>query len=192
MTGFKYCLQNVRNVLKKYGKESVRTGAIMGTGDLLAQTLFNDSPPSSIQDIDTKRTLKFATIGVCLVAPTLKTWYTFLDKNIPIEQNRVLVAATKKMLLDQGIMAPILSMLIMVTVELMDRKSWPQIKERVSNQYPQMMKANYLLWPAVQMINFGLVPLAYQVLFVQLVAVCWNCFLSQLFYKKDETTPPTN
>lgn len=173
----------VRNIVRKYAKESLRTGCIMGLGDLLAQTIIEEK---YIHEVDIKRTLKFTTIGFCLVAPTLKSWYIFLDKSVPARQSR-LMAGIKKMVLDQSIMAPTLSLLIMVAVDLIDRKSWSHIHERLRTQYIDVMKANYLLWPAVQVINFSMVPLAYQVLFVQLVAACWNCFLSQLLHSQKQT-----
>ena len=38
--------------------------------------------------------------------------------------------------------------------------------------------ANWKLWVPAQLINFGLVPLHFQVLFANGVAVAWNTYLS--------------
>lgn len=38
--------------------------------------------------------------------------------------------------------------------------------------------ANYKLWPAVQCFNFYLVPLNYQLLFLNVIAIGWTAFLS--------------
>ena len=38
--------------------------------------------------------------------------------------------------------------------------------------------ASYKLWPAIQFFNFYLVPLNYQLLFLNLIAIGWTAFLS--------------
>ena len=38
--------------------------------------------------------------------------------------------------------------------------------------------ANYKLWPAVQFVNFYLIPLNYQLLFLNVIAIGWTAFLS--------------
>ncbi|KAJ2846994.1 hypothetical protein IWW36_004082, partial [Coemansia brasiliensis] len=40
-----------------------------------------------------------------------------------------------------------------------------KLGERVRLQYPQVLLAGYLVWPAAQLINFSLVPLTYRVQF---------------------------
>lgn len=41
-----------------------------------------------------------------------------------------------------------------------------------------------MLWPMAQFINFTFVPLQYQVIYVQCIALLWNSYLSMMLNKK--------
>ncbi len=45
---------------------------------------------------------------------------------------------------------------------LLNSNSLEQMKDNVRNNYVDIMIANYKIWPAVQMVNFYLVPLNYR------------------------------
>ena len=53
-------------------------------------------------------------------------------------------------------------------------------KEKLEKSYLSGLKANFMVWPLVQGINFKFVPLDLRVLFVNTVSLGWNCFLSFL------------
>jgi protein Mpv17 len=53
-------------------------------------------------------------------------------------------------------------------------------KEKLQKSYISGLKANYMVWPLVQAINFKFVPLDLRVLVVNFVSLGWNCFLSYL------------
>lgn len=162
--------------LAPYLAEYSRAGAIMAAGDVLAQTVVEKK---EFKDIDYIRTVKYGSLGFLFVGPVLKYWFALLDRSISIKQNR-LQRTVKKMLVDQSVMAPALNLSITGLVGIINNERSEKIKERIKVQYPDIMKNNYMLWPAVQMVNFSIVPLKYQVIFVQLIAVVWNCFVSQL------------
>jgi protein Mpv17 len=53
-------------------------------------------------------------------------------------------------------------------------------KEKLEKSYVSGLKANFMVWPLVQGINFKFVPLDLRVLVVNTVSLGWNCFLSFL------------
>lgn len=107
--------------------------------------------------------------------PALRVWYGILNKQIGSKGTTV---AIKKVFVDQVIFAPTFLCLILVTVGAMQGKKWDVIKQDLNSNYPDVLKTNYYIWPWVQLVNFYYVPLQYQVLLVQSVALFWNTYLS--------------
>lgn len=107
--------------------------------------------------------------------PALRVWYEVLNRHIGSAGKGV---AIRKVFIDQFIFAPSFLVMILVTVGAMQGKSWDNIKVDLSSNYLDVLKTNYFIWPWVQLVNFYYVPLQYQVLLVQSVALFWNTYLS--------------
>ena len=60
-----------------------------------------------------------------------------------------------------------------------------QVKKEI---VPTLLE-NYKVWPAAQVLTFGVIPLRLQLLFVNLVAVWWNSVLSLTQHKKEPVKP---
>lgn len=46
------------------------------------------------------------------------------------------------------------------------------------------LRANYMLWPAAHLINFAFVPGDLRILYINVIALFWTCFLSIQANKK--------
>lgn len=44
--------------------------------------------------------------------------------------------------------------------------------------------ANWKLWPAAMLVNFAIIPPHFSVLYVNIVAIAWNAYLSMVFNQK--------
>lgn len=57
-------------------------------------------------------------------------------------------------------------------------------KAQVREKLWPSMKMNWKVWPAVQIINFSVVPVHYQVLVANTVSIWWNSYLSYMNFAK--------
>jgi protein Mpv17 len=55
-----------------------------------------------------------------------------------------------------------------------------RVEERIRTTWLTAFSRNLMVWPAVQLVNFSVVPLEHRVLVVNVVALGWNCYLSYL------------
>jgi protein Mpv17 len=152
---------------------ALQSGILMASGDLIAQRFIEKT---EMKKIDWLRNLRFASIGFCIAGPGLYKWYGLLDKHIKGRNKAVITL--KKVALDQIIFAPIFLGAFLGTLGVLQGQSVAQIEKKVKNEYTDVLKTNYKIWPAVQLTNFYLVNVKYQVLTVQAVAVFWNTYLS--------------
>lgn len=184
---------------RPYLVQAIQTGTLMGAGDLIAQTLIEKK---SFRDVDYARTLKFSSIGFCFgvsslfiilfklvliclynltlyslffQGPALRIWYGLLNKHVGSSGKTV---ALKKVFIDQAVFAPTFLFFLLVAVGAMQGKSWESIQDDIQTNYFDILKTNYYVWPWVQIVNFYYVPLHYQVLLVQGIALFWNTYLS--------------
>lgn len=151
---------------------AIQTGTLMAGGDQIAQHLIERR---RYTDLDFVRTAKFGCIGFFMVGPTVRTWYGILDK---LFGSKGTTTTLKKVACDQLLFAPIFIATLISTIGLSQGSSLQGIKDKLKNEYPDIVTNNYKLWPMVQLINFYFIPLHYQVLVVQAVAILWNTYIS--------------
>lgn len=155
----------------------ILSGVLVGTGDIIAQQAVEKK---GLKNHDVMRTVKMTCMGLCIIGPGLRTWYIILERLV---QGAGRTVALKKMLLDQLIWAPSFLAMFISTVSVLNGKNTKEIKEKFRNDYVDMMKVNYAIWPAVQMLNFYFVPMQHRVIVVNFVALFWNTYLAYASHK---------
>ncbi|XP_011496434.1 PREDICTED: protein Mpv17 [Ceratosolen solmsi marchali] len=161
-------------LLAKYplGMQALQAGALLGLGDQIAQ---NYIEKRSAKNLDLIRTAQFAGIGFFIAGPATRTWYGILDKYFG---SKGVIVVLKKVACDQLLFAPVFIAILLSTIALMQGHNLKSTKLKLKNEYTDILINNYKLWPIVQLLNFYFVPLHYQVLVVQAIAILWNTYIS--------------
>ncbi|KAI5818555.1 hypothetical protein BZA77DRAFT_386160 [Pyronema omphalodes] len=152
---------------------AITSGFLFGMGDVIAQ---QGIEKKGIHHHNFAATARMAAYGSCVFGPAAVGWYKVLEKYIVIK-NRPNIEMISRVAADQLIFAPIgiaVFFASMATMEGID----PQ--EKLAESWWVALRANWNVWPAVQLVNFRFVPLEMRVLFANVISVGWNSYLSWL------------
>ncbi|VDN08279.1 unnamed protein product [Thelazia callipaeda] len=149
---------------KPFWTQVIISGTIAGMGDIIGQVV-----------LEKRRTIKtYDFIRSARFAPVLYHWFHFLEQLSGQPKFRPL----KRMLIDQIIMAPLLTFTFITTIHLLEGRKPGKAVEISRQQIGPILINNYKIWPLVQILNFYLIPLQYRVIMVQLIGVFWNAYIS--------------
>ncbi|KAG0635091.1 putative integral membrane protein, Mpv17/PMP22 family [Tuber brumale] len=145
------------------------------------------SPPSSSSSsssspprFDWNRLIRFASWG-CIVAPFQFKWLRFLARRYPFSRERGDVGAlllVKRVGLDQVVFAPVGLAGFFAWMTVSGGGGWRDVRRKFGEVYFGALRSNYILWPAVQMVNFRLIPLRFQLPFASSWGILWGAYLS--------------
>lgn len=131
------------------------------------------SPPP----FDFERLTRFMSYGF-IMSPVQFQWFAFLSRAFPITKESATVPAMKRVAFDQLIFAPIGMLRLtanrkklmglglacfftfMTVTEGGGRRA---VTRKFQEVYLPALKANFMLWPAVQILNFRIIPLQFQI-----------------------------
>ncbi|KAL3446739.1 hypothetical protein BJX65DRAFT_278476 [Aspergillus insuetus] len=149
---------------------SVTSAVLFGSGDVLAQQAVDRR---GWEKHDMARTGRMFFYGGAVFGPAATTWFGILQRHVVLKNPKATIAA--RVAADQLFFAPIHLSFFLGSMAVMEGKD-PIEKWKAG--FAPGYKANLALWPMVQGFNFGLVPLEYRVLVVNVVSLGWNCILS--------------
>ena len=164
-------------------------------------------PPS----FDFERLTRFMSYGF-IMSPLQFHWFSFLSRAFPITKQSATLPAMQRVCFDQLIFAPIgilpissgQKFRLMLTSGLACFFTFMTVTEgggrravarKFQDVYLPALKANFMLWPAVQILNFRVIPLQFQIVsrvfifrhskmliegkpFVSTVGIAWTAYLS--------------
>ncbi|KIY49995.1 hypothetical protein FISHEDRAFT_72053 [Fistulina hepatica ATCC 64428] len=143
---------------------------LFGAGDVIAQQAIE---PRGI-NYDPIRTLRLATYGGCFFGPPIAKWFDFLNRLHFRSPARGIVYKT---FLDQTLMAPLAVGWFFGWMSVLEGKP-TEISERVSTNYVPTVMRNWAVFIPSQIVNFSFVPPSYRFVFIGVVSLFWNTYLS--------------
>lgn len=126
---------------------------------------------------DFERLTRFMSYGF-IMSPVQFQWFAFLSRAFPITKESATVPAMKRVAFDQLIFAPIgilpsapnktalmdLGMACFFTfMTVTEGGGRRAVTRKFQEVYLPALKANFMLWPAVQILNFRIIPLQFQI-----------------------------
>ncbi|KAI3400523.1 hypothetical protein diail_2722 [Diaporthe ilicicola] len=137
---------------------------------------------------DFERLTRFMAYGFAM-APLQFKWFGFLSRTFPITKTSAFGPAMKRVAFDQIIFAPFGLVCFFTVMTVAEGGGRRAVMSKLRDMYVPTLKANYAVWPAVQVINFRLMPVQFQLPFVSTVGIAWTAYLS-LTNASEEATQP--
>lgn len=158
--------------------QSIMASTMWVLGDCLAQNLENYNLPKNQQPkpYNYSRTLKMGLIGLCWNGPFSSWWLRFLDRKFTSSTHPNVIF--KKLFCDQVFQNPTLTSGVILLVGLSNNLGFEKSVNVVKTDLLDVMYRGWVYWTLIQIINFRVVPLNYRLLFVQIMAIIWNGYLS--------------
>lgn len=112
---------------------------------------------------DFERLTRFMAYGF-LMAPLQYKWFAFLNRAFPVVKGSGSGTgqALKRVACDQLIFSPIGLAIFFSYMTVAEGGGKKALQRKFSQVYVPSLKSNYILWPAVQMLNFRVMPLQFQ------------------------------
>jgi protein Mpv17 len=165
-----------KRVMNRYPLQTqcITCALLFGAGDVITQTYF--PKPKTKSSFDFSRTFRLLFFGGFVAGPSMTLWYRFLNKHI------VFSSPTKQLVtrvaLDQLLFSPTFLLIFFSFNGIVEGKGRDEIIHRLELGYKKVLIGNWTIWPLVQLVNFKFVPLNYQTVMVNTVALGWNTYLN--------------
>uniref|UniRef100_A0A336N0E2 CSON011581 protein n=1 Tax=Culicoides sonorensis TaxID=179676 RepID=A0A336N0E2_CULSO len=158
---------------------TISSGGLMMFGDIAAQTI-EQKIGEKDEGFDLKRIARMTIVGT-LQGPMHHYFYGWVDRIMPKNDGRTVF---KKIMLDQFVASPIFIASYFYPACLMEGLTLDESHEEVQSKFFTVYKADWLIWPPCQFINFYFLPLRYRVLYINGITTLYNIFLCYIKHKE--------
>jgi protein Mpv17 len=158
-------------------KAALTSGSLSASGDLLAQfavSQFAKSAGKQPDAYDPSRTARMFGFGFAFYGPFQFYWYNLLDWLMPLKSVPNFLA---KVTANQLVLAPItLSTVFAWNLCLTGKRD--ELRGKLRRDLLPTMLNGWKFWVPAATLNFSVIPLEYQVLYMSCCGVLWTAYLS--------------
>ncbi|KAM7432625.1 hypothetical protein ABFA07_016985 [Porites harrisoni] len=153
----------------------ITSGVLFAMGDFIAQK----TAAGKNRSLDDKRLLRAIIYGSG-TAPLAHVHFNFLEWLVVRKiAFRASFVPFVKMFIDQfGYWAPCITAVYHVSMGVMEGLTYNETMYRLKTLYWPTLKACWMIWPAVMIVNFRFIPVAHQLNFCLAVSLVWATILS--------------
>ncbi|KAI9819912.1 MAG: hypothetical protein M1827_006482 [Pycnora praestabilis] len=126
---------------------------------------------------DFERLTRFMSYGF-IMSPVQYHWFAFLSRAFPITKVSGTVPVMKRVAFDQLMFAPLGLACFFTFMTVAEGGGRRAVARKFQDVYLPALKANFMLWPAVQLLNFRVMPIQFQIPFVSTIGIAWTAYLS--------------
>lgn len=152
--------------------------SLSSVGDLMEQSY--EIYTKEQEHYDGKRCTHMAFSGGA-VGVLCHHWYKVLDKFII---GKTVDMVIKKLILDQLIFSPIMIVTFFGSVALFEEHPIENFKLEVKDKFLTLYRAEWMVWPPAQVINFYFLPTRYRVLYDNTISLGYDVYTSQVKHCK--------
>lgn len=157
-------------------RAALTSGTVMAAGDAMCQTIRHRFAGKRDIKIDLAQSARFGLVGLTLHGPFFFYGFRWLDT--AFGTNATLRKAVVKTLTGQFTLFPAYTAAFFTYMGLLEGLSLPECGEKVKKTVPATFVTGSVFWPAVNVLNFMMVPPAGRVVYVNVAGLFWNAWLS--------------
>ncbi|KAH9974522.1 hypothetical protein BJV74DRAFT_185117 [Russula compacta] len=162
---------NKLNLKRPLATQCATSAILFTSGDIIAQQVLERKRVKH----DFLRTARLTFYGGCLLGPPVSIWIAFLNRLRFATSTKAVIYRTW---LDQTLMAPLVVGLFFTSMPLIEGKGISGVVDSLNTKYAPTLVRGWMVYTPTQAINFTLVPPQFRFVFVGVVSLVWNTYLS--------------
>ena len=159
--------------------KSVTSSVLTTFSDAICQQMTKGAAKQqTLTTFDYKRSLHVAITGFIWSGPVSHNWYSILEKIVSIKNPMGGLIA--RIILDAIIFSPVAVCGYFTCRSLLEGSGVAGIRDKLSTRFVTAVTGSWKFWPPANVINFGLVPVEFRVLYNNVLSLFWTGYLTLL------------
>lgn len=163
---------------------TITCGGLMGLGDVIQQEIELHKKIHRDGVFNWTRTAHMTIIGLA-IGPIQHWIYKYMDIFLPQRTHSSII---KKIMFDQFVVSPGCIYIFIYGIGLLETGGLDAGHKEIKEKFFTIYLADWLVWPPTQYINFAYIPTKYRVLYINVLTMLYDVFLSYIKYKKEAGT----